>query len=145
MNNWSRWIRSRTLGPWLQKMVSVRRKSVPGKTEGTRSRHHCRKYRQVTAYRGLPVEESIKMKVCPWCGQPSDRGRRKNTTGTAVLSDVCNMARVGLCGFYQYEKQQQKMLNRISASWGPATIWDDMTKKDSAGFMDRKENKWMNS
>ena len=24
------WIRSRTLGPWLQKMVSVRRNSVPG-------------------------------------------------------------------------------------------------------------------
>jgi len=28
MNYWSRWIRSRTLGPWLQKMVSVRRNSV---------------------------------------------------------------------------------------------------------------------
>jgi len=29
-DNWSRWIRSRTLGPWLQKMVSVRRNSVSG-------------------------------------------------------------------------------------------------------------------
>ena len=28
MSNWSRWIRSRTLGPWLQKMVSVRRNSI---------------------------------------------------------------------------------------------------------------------
>ena len=28
--NWSRWVRSRTLGSWLQKMVSVRRNSVPG-------------------------------------------------------------------------------------------------------------------
>ena len=30
MNYWSRWIRSCTLGPWLQKMVSVRRNSAPG-------------------------------------------------------------------------------------------------------------------
>jgi len=30
MNNWCRWVRSRYLGPWLQKMASVRRNSVPG-------------------------------------------------------------------------------------------------------------------
>ena len=40
MNNCTRWIHSRTSGPWLQTMVSVRRNSVPGFTEGRRSRHH---------------------------------------------------------------------------------------------------------
>jgi len=30
INYWSRWIRYRTFGPWLQKMLSVRRNSVPG-------------------------------------------------------------------------------------------------------------------
>jgi len=32
MSNWSRWIRFRTLGSWLQNTASVRRNSVPGYT-----------------------------------------------------------------------------------------------------------------
>ena len=46
----TRSIRFRTLGPWLQKMASVRLNSVPGLTDGRRSGHHCGKYWKVTAY-----------------------------------------------------------------------------------------------
>ena len=42
---------------------------------------------QIKTRTGLPIEESIRMtedgymeKVRPWCGQPSDRGRLKNSS-----------------------------------------------------------------
>jgi len=106
MNNWRRWIRSHTLGLWLQKMVSVRQNSVPGYVEGRQSAEN--------------MEES----------QHTDFNEDKTNKSASV---ACSHVRL-------WKMDTQKDWRNMS--WG---LWDERTEKDSARFMDSKENKWVGS
>jgi len=75
---------------------------LPGERDNARNNARCTQVRKTT--HGLdgqhkdmdrtPVEESIRMieerqieKACPWCGQPSDRGRQKKQS---IIANSCH-------------------------------------------------------
>jgi len=73
-------------GHTMRKQGSCLEKEImQGTMPGARRRGRPRTARMdnINTWTGLPVEESIRMtedrdkmeKVCPWCGQPSHRGR----------------------------------------------------------------------
>ena len=89
-------------------------------------------------YDGIPYRYQVKQRAGDWGITAENIGKSQHTdfnegTTTESASVACSNVRL-------WKLDTQKELRNMS--W---RLWDERTKKDSAGFMDSKENKWVGS